>query len=184
ASRRSHFRIARSATISAPPENVFAHVNDLHLFQDWSPWAKKEPEAEMSFSGPRTGAGAACTWRGKKVGEGSMTLTESRENKLVRFRLEFVKPFAVTNTAEFNFIAHGPQTEVTWSMSGESRFLCKAIGLFVNMDKMCGRDFEQGLANLRAIAETEAGTGDPSMTETTTAAGENRPVLARGSFAY
>lgn len=137
----------------------------------------------MSFSGPRTGAGSVCAWRGKKVGEGIMTLTESRANELVRFRLEFVKPFAVTNTAEFAFVADGPQTEVTWSMSGESRFLCKAIGLFVNMDKMCGRNFEQGLANLRAIAESEAGTGGPSDMGKTTPAG-NRPVLARGSFAY
>lgn len=158
ASRPSHFRISRSAQIAAPPDTVFAHVNDLHLFQDWSPWARKEPEAEMNFEGPRVGVGAAVSWRGKKVGEGRMTLSESRASEFIRFRLEFLKPFAVTNTAEFDFRAEDDATTITWSMSGESRFLCKAIGLFVSMDKMCGRDFEQGLENLRAIAENEAGT--------------------------
>ncbi|MDQ3199548.1 MAG: SRPBCC family protein [Verrucomicrobiota bacterium] len=158
ASRPSHFRITRSAQIAATPATVFAHVNDLHLFQDWSPWTRKEPEAEMNFEGPRAGVGAAVSWRGKKVGEGRMTLTESRASEFIQFRLEFLKPFAVTNTAEFDVRAEDDATTITWSMSGESRFLCKAIGLFVDMDKMCGRDFEQGLENLRAIAENEAGT--------------------------
>lgn len=126
----------------------------------------------MNFEGPRAGVGAAVSWRGKKVGEGRMTLTESRPAELVQFRLEFLKPFAVTNTAEFDFRADGDATTITWSMTGENRFLCKAIGLFVDMDKMCGRDFEQGLENLRAIAENEAGPG--------TASGRTTPPITLG----
>lgn len=157
ASRPSHFRIARSARMAAPASTVFAHVNDPHLFQEWSPWAKKEPTAETNYEGPQAGVGAAFAWKGKKVGQGRMTVVESRPNELVRFRLEFLKPFQVTNVAEFTFQSEGDATHVTWSMSGESRFLCKAIGLFINMDDMCGRDFAEGLENLRLIAESEAG---------------------------
>jgi uncharacterized protein YndB with AHSA1/START domain len=157
ASRPSDFRISRSATIAAPPEVIFEQVNDLHRFQDWSPWMKRDPNARSIYEGPRAGTGAVFKWAGnREVGEGIMTITESRPHELVRFRLEFLKPFKVTNAAEFTFAREGGQTRVTWSMYGKSRFMCKAIGLFVNMDDMCGRDFEKGLAAMREIAEATA----------------------------
>ena len=157
ASRPNQFRITRSASISAPPDVVFAQVNDLRSFQNWSPWAKRDPNARMTFEGPRAGTGAVFKWAGsKEVGEGVMTVVESVPRELVRFRLEFLRPFSATNTAEFTFEGQNDQTRVTWSMFGQSRFMCKAIGLFVNMDEMCGRDFEKGLANLREIAEAQA----------------------------
>ncbi len=137
----------------------------------------------MHFEGPRAGLGAAVSWRGKKVGEGRMTITESRASELIRFRLEFLKPFAVTHTAEFKFRAAGDESAITWSMSGESRFFCKAIGLFVDMDEMCGRDFEQGLENLRAIAENESGTGGSPGAGTRTAAPDHTGAV-RTAFAH
>lgn len=137
----------------------------------------------MSFEGPGAGLGAAVSWRGRKVGEGRMTITESRASELIRFRLEFLKPFAVTNSAEFYFHAEDGETTLTWSMSGESRFLCKAIGLFVDMDKMCGRDFEQGLENLRAIAENEARTGTSSGATTSPVTLDHSGAV-RTAFAY
>lgn len=172
ASRPNDFRITRSALIAAPPDIVFEQVNDLRRFQDWSPWAKRDPNARNTFEGPTAGTGAVFKWAGNKdVGEGIMTLTESRPHELVRFRLEFLRPFAATNSVEFTFTPEDGQTRVTWSMFGQSRFLCKAFGLFVNMDEMCGRDFEKGLASMREIAEAIAAAApSPNRKDLTRAA--------------
>ena len=151
------FRIERSATISAQPSVIFAQVNDLHRWQEFSPWAKLDPDMKLTYAGPTAGTGAAYSWAGNaKVGEGSMTITESRPDELVRFQLEFLKPFKASNVAEFTFKPEGNQTLVTWSMTGEKNFMFKAVGLFMNMDKMVGGDFEKGLASLKALAETAA----------------------------
>jgi len=155
----ARFRIVRSTAISAPPAVVFGWVNDLHAWQEVSPWAKLDPAVKNTFAGPPAGLGAVFSWSGNaKVGEGRMTITESRPNELVRFRLEFLKPFKATNTAEFAFQTEGGQTVVSWSMSGERNFIFKAVGLFMNMDKMVGGDFEKGLASLKALAEAKAKT--------------------------
>ena len=151
----SEFRIVRSATISAPAPAVFAQVNDFHNWEAWSPWAKVDPAMKQAYEGPPAGTGAIYTWAGNdQVGEGRMTLTESRPSDLIRIKLEFLKPFAATNTAEFTFKPEGNQTVVTWSMTGKNNFIAKAVHLFMNMDKMVGGDFEKGLAQLKSVAET------------------------------
>jgi hypothetical protein len=148
----SEYRIARSTTVSAP--EVFAQVNDFHNWEAWSPWAKLDPSAKTTFEGPAAGQGAVLAWSGNdKVGEGRMTLTESRPAELVRIRVDFVKPFAGTSTSEFNFKPAGNQTAVTWAMSSQRNFLEKAMCLFVNMDKMLGGEFEKGLAQMKSVAE-------------------------------
>lgn len=153
ATRPSEFRTVRSAVIPAAPAVVFEQVNDLHKWQAWSPWAKMDPNAKNTFEGPDAGKGAAFKWAGNnKVGEGKMTITESRPDELVRFQLDFLKPFEASNTAEFAFKPEGNQTHVTWSMSGKNNFMFKAVGLFMNCDKMIGDQFEQGLANLATVA--------------------------------
>jgi hypothetical protein len=150
----SEFRITRTASMSASPTAVFAQVNDFHNWETWSPWAKLDPAAKNSFAGPPAGAGAIFTWAGNdNVGEGRMTLTESRPAELIRIKLEFVKPFADTSDAEFTFKAAGDQTEVMWSMFGRKNFLSKAFCLFINMDKMVGGEFEKGLANMKSVVE-------------------------------
>jgi hypothetical protein len=155
----SHFSITRSATIAATPAAVFPHVNDLKKWEAWSPWAKLDPNMKTTYRGPSSGVGAVSAWAGNNdVGEGSMTITESRANELVRFRLEFVKPMEGKSTAEFTFKPHGNKTVVAWTMSGENSFLCKAIGLFMNCDKMVGDQFEQGLAQLAKVSESPAAT--------------------------
>ena len=154
AMRPSDFRVERSAVVSAPAPVVFAQVNDLHNWDAWSPWAKLDPAAKQTFEGPRAGTGAAFAWAGNnQVGEGRMTITESRPNELVRFRLDFVKPFAGINAAEFTFKPQGDQTAVMWTMSGHQNFIAKAICMFMDMDKMVGRQFEQGLAQMKSVAE-------------------------------
>jgi len=150
----SEFRIVRSATISAPAPAVFAQVNDFHNWEAWSPWAKVDPAMKQAYEGPPAGTGAIYTWAGNdQVGEGRMTLTESRPSDLIRIKLEFLKPFAATNTAEFTFKPEGNQTVVTWSMTGKNNFIAKAVHLFMNMDKMVGGQFEEGLAELKSVVE-------------------------------
>ena len=150
----SEFSVTRSATISAPPAAVFAQVNDFRSWEAWSPWAKKDPDARNSFEGPASGTGAVFKWSGnQEVGEGSMTLTESRPNELIRMRLDFVKPMEDTADVEFHFQPQNDQTVVTWTMSGENNFIGKIFCLFMDMDEMIGGDFEQGLANMKSVVE-------------------------------
>ena len=150
----AEYRVIRNATVSAAPPIVFDQVNDLHKWEAWSPWAKLDPAVKNTFEGPPAGTGAVFAWAGnKKVGEGRMTITESRTNDLIRLRLEFIKPFASTALTEFTFKPEGNQTAVTWSMAGRNNFISKAFCLFMNMDKMIGGDFERGFANLKSVIE-------------------------------
>ena len=154
ATQPGEFSVSRSATFAAPAPAVFAQVNELKKWEAWSPWAKKDPQAKQSYAGPAAGAGASMSWVGnKEVGEGRMTIVDSSPNALVRFKLEFIKPFAATNSAEFSFKEEGGRTALTWSMRGQNNFIGKAMCLVFDMDKMVGGDFEAGLANLKVIAE-------------------------------
>jgi hypothetical protein len=151
----SDFRVTRTETISAPASAVFAQVNDLQKWDAWSPWAKLDPEAKNSFEGPTSGTGAIMRWSGNnKVGQGSMTIVESRPDDFIRFKLEFLKPFVATNTAEFTFNAENDQTTVTWTMYGKNSFMSKVIGLIMSCEKMVGGQFEKGLATLKSVVET------------------------------
>ena len=152
----SDFRVERSATMRAPAPAAFAQVNDFQNWRAWSPWEKLDPALKRQYEGPKAGTGAVYAWQGNKdVGEGRMTITESRPAELVRIRLEFFKPFAATNTAEFSFKPAGDATAVTWTMTGQNNFLSKAMCLFVNMDSMIGGMFEQGLAQMKSAVETK-----------------------------
>lgn len=151
----AQYRVVRSASIAVPPTTVFPHVNDFHKWEAWSPWAKLDPSMKPTYEGAPAGTGAIYTWVGNsKVGEGRMIITESRPSDLVRIKLDFIKPFASTADTEFTFKPEGNQTVVTWSMAGQKNFMSKAFGLFVNMDKMIGRDFEKGLAQMKSAVET------------------------------
>jgi len=150
------FKVSRSATFSAPPDKVFPHINDLHKWEAWSPWAKLDPNAKNTFDGPAQGAGSSMAWDGNnKVGSGKMTITDSRPGEVVRFRLEFLKPMQATNTAEFTFRPEGGQTVVVWSMAGKNSFAGKMFSLLMNCDKMVGGQFSQGLANLKTVVEAK-----------------------------
>jgi uncharacterized protein YndB with AHSA1/START domain len=157
ATRPDDFRVTRSATIAAPPAAMFDQVNDFHKWDNWSPWAKLDPTCKNTFDGAPAGKGAVFAWDGNnKVGAGRMTVTESQPPELIRINLEFLRPFKATNTAEFTFKPEGNGTVVTWGMFGKSNFLSKAFGLFVNCDNMIGKDFEKGLAQMKAVAEGAA----------------------------
>lgn len=149
------YRISRSAAVAATPDQVFAQVNDFHNWDAWSPWAKLDPNAKAMFEGPRAGEGAVFAWSGNnEVGEGRMTLTQSRPNELIRIKLDFIKPMEGTSDVEFTFKPQNTDTVVTWTMSGRNNFIGKAICLIMNQDKMIGGYFEKGLASLKSVAET------------------------------
>ena len=153
----SEFHVARTTTIAAPAPVVFAQVNDFHKWEAWNPWAKMDPTMKQSYAGAPAGSGAVYTWAGNsEVGEGRMTVTESRPSDLIRIRLDFLKPFAGTSVAEFTFKPEGDQTAVVWSMTGHNNFITKALCLFMNMDKMIGGQFEKGLAQMKVAAEAAA----------------------------
>ena len=161
----SEFRVARSTTIAASAPDVFAQVNDFHKWEAWNPWGKIDPAMKQSYGGASAGTGAVYAWSGNKnVGEGRMTLTESRPSELIRIKLEFFKPFAATNIAEFTFQPEGKRTIVTWDMTGEKNFMAKAIHLFINMDKMIGGQFEKGLAEMKSVVEAATNGREKSRT--------------------
>jgi hypothetical protein len=152
--RPDEFIVSRSTKISASPGKAFPHVNDLHKWEAWSPWAKMDPNAKNTFEGSPSGTGAAMSWDGnKKIGAGRMTIIGSEANELIRLKLEFIRPFKAANTAEFTFKPEDNQTVVTWSMTGKNNFFFKAFGLFMDFDKMIGRDFEKGLTAMKSVAE-------------------------------
>lgn len=147
------FRVVRSGKIGAPPDKVFALVNDLHKWDDWSPWAKLDPNAKNGFEGPDAGPGASFNWDGNdEVGAGKMTIVESKASEFVRLKLEFTRPMAGTNDTEFTFKPdNAGGTLVTWSNSGQNDFIGRAVCLFMNMDKMLGGMFEKGFANMNEV---------------------------------
>lgn len=155
ASRPDEFRLTRSVFMRAPADKIFPEVNNHRKFGNWSPWAKMEPHAQYVLEGPEEGVGAIVKWRGKKTGEGISTIITSRQNELVQFRLEFLKPFKAVNTAEFTFVPEHGGTRVSWSMYGHASFLSKLMGLIMNCEKMLAKQFDQGLADLKLIAEAK-----------------------------
>ena len=155
ATRPAGFRVARSTTIDAQPDVVFAQVNDFHHWDVWSPWAKLDPNSKATFNGPASGKGAHFHWSGnKQVGEGSMRIVDSQPTDRIGIQIEFVRPFKATNDVEFTFKPVGDQTHVTWAMSGKNNFMFKAFSLFMSCDKMLGGQFEIGLANMKSLVES------------------------------
>jgi uncharacterized protein YndB with AHSA1/START domain len=148
------FKITRSATIAAPPSDVFGHIEDFHMWESWSPWAKIDPAMKVTYAGPEKGVGAMYSWVGNRdAGEGKMTILESRPPNHLKIDLDFAAPIASKNVIEFATIAEGDKTNVTWTMTGKRNFAMKAFSLLVNMDKLVGADFEKGLAQLRSKVE-------------------------------
>ena len=154
ATRPDSFEVRRSTAIQAPPQKVFALIDDFHQWGAWSPWEKMDPAMKRTHSGAAHGKGAGYAWEGNsKVGQGRMEITESSPPSRVAIQLDFIKPFEAHNVAEFTLAPQGDATQVSWAMRGPSPYIAKLMGIFVDMDKMIGKDFEAGLANLKAAAE-------------------------------
>ena len=159
ATRPDTFRVQRSATIKAAPERIFALINDFQRWGAWSPWEHKDPAMKRTFGTATSGRGALYAWEGnKEVGQGRMEIAESVAPSRVAIKLDFLKPFEAHNMVEFVLEPRGETTNVTWSMTGKTPYFAKIVHLFIDMDRMVGKDFEAGLANLKAAAEKPGGT--------------------------
>lgn len=154
ATRPDVFRVERSAAVKAPPERIFALINDFHRWPSWSPYETKDPAMKRILSGSSAGTGAVYAWDGNgNVGRGRMEIVESVAPSKAVIKLDFFAPMEASNVAEFRVVPNGDVTNVTWSLEGPSPFLSKLVGVFIDIDRMVGNDFEAGLANLKAIAE-------------------------------
>ena len=148
------FRVERSTTIAAPPEKIYPLLVDFQNWPAWSPWEKKDPAMKRTHSGAPSGVGAKYAWEGNKdVGSGSMEIVEATPPSKLLVKLDFLKPFEAHNTAEFTLATAAGGTRVDWAMYGPSPFMSRVMQVFMNFDRMIGRDFEEGLANLKAAAE-------------------------------
>ncbi|HEY0662030.1 MAG TPA: SRPBCC family protein [Lysobacter sp.] len=155
ATRPDTLSVQRSATIKAPPEKVFALINDFRRWGAWSPYEKKDPAMKRVMSDPASGQGATYEWDGNKdIGKGGMRITRSSPPSAITIQLDFVRPFEAHNVVEFTLEPQGDSTEVTWTMHGPSPYITKLMGVFFNMDRMIGKDFEAGLADLKTVAES------------------------------
>lgn len=155
ATRPDTYEVSRSIEVAAPPARVHALVNDFHHFPQWSPWQKLDPAMQTTFDGAAAGVGAKYAWQGnKEVGKGRMAIVESIPARKVGMDLEFIEPFASKARTDIDIEPAGSGAKVTWSMRGENTFISKLMSVFVSMDKMIGKDFEEGLANLKRLSES------------------------------
>jgi uncharacterized protein YndB with AHSA1/START domain len=154
AGKPATFRIERTTSIAAPPETVYANIEDFHRWAAWQPWEKLDPHMHKSFTGPERGQGAVYEWQGsKEVGKGRMTITEARPNQRLVVRLEFLEPFPADNRAIFTLVPKASGTDVSWAMEGPNSFMGKVVSVFADMDQMLGGDFARGLARLKEVSE-------------------------------
>ena len=157
ATRPDTFRVQRTTTIKAPPEKIFPLINDFQRWGAWSPYEKKDPTMKRTLSGAATGKGAVYEWDGNKdIGKGRMEITESAPPSQVTLKLDFIRPFAAHNIVDFTLEPQGDGTLVTWAIHGPSPFMSKVMGIVIDIDKMVGKDFEAGLADLKTVSEKQA----------------------------
>jgi hypothetical protein len=148
------FRVQRVAAMQAQPEKIFSLINDFHQWGTWSPWEHRDPAMKRTFGGTESGKGAVYAWDGNKnVGAGRMEVLDAVLPSKIVIKLDFIKPFEGHNTTEFTMLPRGAATEVTWTMYGATPLIGKVMHVFINMDRMIGKDFEAGLANLKKAVE-------------------------------
>ena len=154
ATKPDSFAVQRAALVDAPPERIFALISDFRQWGSWSPYEHKDPAMKRTFSGAARGNGAVYAWEGdKNVGSGRMEILEAAAPSRIVIKLDFYSPFEAHNTAEFTMLPQGNETRVTWRMHGPAPFMARVMHVFINIDKMVGKDFEIGLANLKRLAE-------------------------------
>jgi uncharacterized protein YndB with AHSA1/START domain len=152
--RPASFRLRREIVIAAPPHTIFALLEDFHRWRDWSPWEDLDPAMTRSFSGASSGKGAIYEWSGnRKVGQGRMQITRAAGPRSLEIDLQFIAPWKARNLTQFEVTPRVDGTRVEWTMSGASPFMFRLMGLVMDMDAMIGKDFDKGLARLKALAE-------------------------------
>jgi polyketide cyclase/dehydrase/lipid transport protein len=154
ATRPDTLHVERTTAIKAPAGKIYPLISDFHSWTSWSPYEKRDPALKRTYSGSESGKGAVYQWEGNnEVGSGRMEITDTSAPSKVVIKLDFIKPFEGHNVAQFTMQPSGDATTVTWAMDGPTPYLGKVIGVFINMDRMIGTDFEAGLANLKTLTE-------------------------------
>ena len=155
ATRPAAFTCERSLVIAAPPQAIYPHIDNFHNWRAWSPYEKLDPNAKHTYSGPESGVGASMSWSGtSKMGEGSTTIVATTPHQLIAIKLVMVRPFAATNDVQFLLSPQPSGTKVTWHMAGRYNLIAKAMHMVIDMDKMVGKDFAEGLQLLKSIVES------------------------------
>ena len=185
ATRPDTYHVERSATVDAPAATVYAQINDFSVWKEWSPWEKKDPAMKRTLSATPSGVGATYAWEGnKEVGKGKMTITAASQDQKVGEKLEMLEPFPSTADIAFTLQAESPTTtKVTWAMDGKHNFMSKAFSVVKPMDGMIGKDFEDGLANLKKVAEAKKPPPAPPPAEVAANAGADADKGAAGDKA-
>jgi hypothetical protein len=155
AEQPSAFAIERSVAIDAPPDVVYGHIASLRRMDAWSPWVRMDEQMKVVYEGPESGVGARSAWEGPEMGKGRLTVTAVEPGREVEMRLEMLSPLEATNRIVFTLVPEGAGARVTWRMEGRNGFLGKAVGMFMDMDRMVGGPFEQGLAALERVVEAD-----------------------------
>jgi hypothetical protein len=154
--RPDQFRVQRSVTIAAGADRIHALINDMHAFNSWNPFNKKDPQMRGSYRGPAAGPGAAYDFAGNsQVGAGTVAIVDSAPQRIT-MKLDMREPMAASNTVVFSIVPRGNASEVTWAMHGNTPYLGKLLHMVFDMDKMVGGTFEAGLADLKQLAEKKA----------------------------
>lgn len=154
ATKPNEMCISRSLTMKAPTAKVMEQIEDFHKWMAWSPYENKDPNLKRTYSGVATGKGAIYEWSGNDdVGQGRMEIYETAPPNQVCINLDFVKPMQGHNVVIFDIEPEGDNSKVSWTMKGESPFMCKVMQVFFNMDEMCGKDFQVGLEKLKKVVE-------------------------------
>jgi len=150
------YTVERRTVVDAPPECIRSELDDLRRWQGWSPWEGLDPDLQRTYTGPASGPGAAYAWSGNaKAGRGRMEVVSSTP-EAVSIDIVFEKPFPSTSTSTFSLLPSGGSTEVVWSMVGPRPLVMRLLGAVISMEKIVGKDFERGLAQLKARAEAPA----------------------------
>jgi uncharacterized protein YndB with AHSA1/START domain len=161
----THYHIARSVTIDAPPSQVFANVVDFNKWKPWNPWTEGDPDIKIAIEGKPGEVGSIYKWSGNyKVGAGSMTITEIVPNEHIKINLEFDAPMKKAADSEFVFKAENGKTNVTWLLDGDSDMADKALRAVMPMEMVIGGTYLKGLKKLKTVVESE--NKAPSHTDT------------------
>jgi len=156
ATKPATYHVERSTAIAAAPEKITPLLDDFHNWNQWSPWAKLDPNMRVTYSGAPAGQGAIYEWEGNsKVGKGRMEILAA-EPTLTSIKLDFLSPMESHNHTNFILRPQGSTTQVIWSIDGPNTFMTKLMTVFVSMDKMIGNDFDTGLSQLKSVAEKQS----------------------------
>lgn len=148
-------KVSREIVLNATPEAIFPYINNSKKSYEWMPWAEGDPGLEMNYSGPPEGVGAASNWKGKEMGVGNSLVVESIPNQVVKTKLEYTEPFAMSQLAEISLSPIAGGTKVIWSVSGNNNYFFRLMSVFMDCDKMIGGEFEKGLNKLKTLTETK-----------------------------